>query len=216
MRRWTYISLACLVVGAALNVAVAWSIAWNTPSGNLAGSYIPKPRWPIPQYAWAATGQPVAGWCVSRPGLTAETDLGIQGSASLLSPTVGTQFIMAADSFGWPLPSLRRVATSAVSVRGEQRSMQNEGWLCAWLPRAAGKPVFLPTHPLSIGFAANSLVYCVMAMFAPCLWHGSGQLRRWHRRRKGLCIYCAYPVGDPAKPCPECGQIGSSQAAGPR
>ena len=71
----------------------------------------------------------------------------------------------------------------------------------------------LPTRPVPTGFALNTLFY---ALPISLLWLAPGQFRRWHRRRKGLCIHCAYPVADPAKPCPECGKPVSSPAPAAR
>ena len=57
-------------------------------------------------------------------------------------------------------------------------------------------------HSVSIdGWAAAALL-----MIYPTLAFIRGPLRRWRRRRKGLCIKCGYDLtGNESGVCPECG-----------
>ena len=60
---------------------------------------------------------------------------------------------------------------------------------------------FLPLHPIWSGFAVNTLFY------ATILWlliPGPFALRRFLRLRRGLCPKCAYPMGESGV-CTECG-----------
>ena len=66
----------------------------------------------------------------------------------------------------------------------------------------SGMPVVLPLRPIWPGFAVNSIFY------AATLWlvfYVMLTLRRFIRRRRGLCPKCAYPVGESAV-CTECGK----------
>ena len=70
----------------------------------------------------------------------------------------------------------------------------------------------MPSRPLLLGFAADTMFYGgLLAM----VWYSPGTFRRWHRRRKGLCVHCAYPIADPASPCSECGKPHSSPTPAP-
>ena len=63
------------------------------------------------------------------------------------------------------------------------------------------KRELFPMRPVFPGFPANTL------LFAAAIWTiilGPSTLRRYLRRRRGLCITCGYPIGD-SSVCPECG-----------
>jgi hypothetical protein len=72
-------------------------------------------------------------------------------------------------------------------------------------PRLGHWAVGNPAMPLAIvwpGFAVNSIFY------APLLWtliSGPYTLRRFLRRRHGLCPACRYPIGE-SSVCTECGK----------
>jgi hypothetical protein len=60
---------------------------------------------------------------------------------------------------------------------------------------------YIPFKPIWPGFAINTIFY------AAILWvsfTAPGSVRRWRRRRRGLCPACAYPVGVGGI-CTECG-----------
>ena len=60
----------------------------------------------------------------------------------------------------------------------------------------------IPLRPLWHRFAGNTFFYAI------ALWlliSGPFVLRRFIRRRRGLCPKCAYPAGESAV-CTECGQ----------
>jgi hypothetical protein len=120
--------------------------------------------------------------------------------------------VIVEDARGWPWLSLqcehavsmsRLVQAPFVSgiVGGIPIGMVGDtagaaNWPPAWWYSRA-----LPLRPLWPGFAINTLFYaalCWLAFFVPFA------LRRRHRRRRGLCPACAYPVGRSGL-CTECG-----------
>lgn len=68
---------------------------------------------------------------------------------------------------------------------------------------AAGDPYMtdFPLGPLWPGQLVNSAFYGVLMFGAMTAARALG---RGRRRRKGLCPWCAYPVGNTG-PCSECG-----------
>ena len=62
-------------------------------------------------------------------------------------------------------------------------------------------PRALPLRPIWPGFALNTLFYASLLWF---LIPGPFVLRRFLRVRRGLCPKCAYPMGD-SSVCTECG-----------
>jgi hypothetical protein len=115
---------------------------------------------------------------------------------------------------GWPLRSAWCELKSPGSVRPNAGRMSLywiqvtgiEGGIQVSLPprRIAGffdVPRVLPLRPIWSGFAVNTIFY------AAILWlliPGAFVLRRFLRRRRGLCPACAYPMGEGAV-CTECG-----------
>ncbi len=88
---------------------------------------------------------------------------------------------------GYPLSTLRYV------VRRSDRKLEYVG--------AVRTGVRLPILPIWPGFPINTLFY------AAILWlliPGPFALRRFIRRRRGLCPKCGYPLGD-SSVCTECG-----------
>ena len=74
-----------------------------------------------------------------------------------------------------------------------------------------GKTSFgsLPLMPLWGGLSADLLFWSAAGI---ALMTIPSSARRWRRRQKGHCEFCAYPVAIPAQPCPECGRSASQSA----
>ncbi len=98
---------------------------------------------------------------------------------------------------GWPCRSME----GSLWIDGEAGSQIPEALFRpskrhSWMPD-------LPLRPLWGATAINSAMYAIL------LWlpvHGMLLLRRWNRRRRGLCPQCAYDLhAAPKAGCPECG-----------
>ena len=61
---------------------------------------------------------------------------------------------------------------------------------------------YLPLGPIWSGFAINTMLYGGVPWLLLC---GPFELRRYRRRKRGLCVYCAYPIGT-SDVCTECGR----------
>ena len=211
MRRWILRAVCWVVLGAAVNVGVAWAC-----TSEFGGTERAVPRdgaWPSP----APKSWPIA------PVLDVERGLGWTDASARATdwdhlPSV--EYTMSIYQVGWPWHSLYRrflytrcgEELDFLRTSRWERGFQGPDWLrvCRTV-RDGNLPPFkrihslhVPICPLWPGFALNSLVY---ALPIALLWLTPGQLRRWHRRRRNLCIHCAYPVADPAKPCSECGRL---------
>ena len=194
-RRTAFGALVCFLIGAVINIAVAW--AWvfahpYAPAWNFVRvARIPNTRWPI---AWSSDQgwwpKPYAAFAFYTAGATYET---YHGWDSLPQ----AEFQMDIDAFGWPARSLRRMEAHATN----SSITRFEGWPIH--PSAPNAAFLLPIRPVGPGFPINSIVFAVPV--ASC-WLAVLKYRRSYRRRHHLCIHCSYPVGDPAKPCSECGR----------
>jgi hypothetical protein len=116
--------------------------------------------------------------------------------------------------FGLPMRSLEfaeRFVRDIRSIHGSDAGLRWAGWRGGWPiapseqdQRSRGYRVpahVYPLSPIPLGFAANTFLYALL-LFAFFL--APRHLRRRSRRRRGLCLKCAYPVGTSAV-CTECG-----------
>ncbi len=112
---------------------------------------------------------------------------------------------------GWPCFTLLGwwAAETETSADGEEGVMTYDTpWAIVidrdWFGRSAGggvNDVLFPLRPMWRGAVGNTLFYgCILCL----LWFGVAALRRATRRRRGLCVRCAYPIGDSER-CSECG-----------
>jgi hypothetical protein len=246
MRRRTRksaILLLFLLLGAAVNVAVAWGLVWRAQSDDLLdliSETLLVRREPLSTLKFEAGV--ARTWQTTRPmGMTWVNQIQIldEGQYHDLLPSWSAfarhdvsqcvhECFSAADpatSFsevgaGFPLASF--YGARAFGVFG-QLEPQEFGFL--QLPIALGgdlarmgdRHLTVPAWPLWPGFAVNTLFYAAILwlLFAARLL-----LPWWRRRRRirrGLCPACAYPVGT-SPVCTECGKAvapGVVEAASP-
>lgn len=214
-RASTMFSMA-LLVGAVVNLAVAWLIAWRTPAypAEILGRSTAEfhmLKWPcLPPPGWKGPLTARATACSTSFGFTHRIILMHGGAES--AHAVERQF-------GWPVRALTRFELRATrelrrwnslymehstihTWRPQQRwwgGITRHGWADQLPPQSSA--TILPTYPLIWGFAGNTLIY------AACLvgpWLIGRALRRRLRTRRGLCGRCGYQVAGLAA-CPECG-----------
>jgi hypothetical protein len=220
MRRWLITILIFLLAGAAVNVAVAWIVALRVvhPASKVAQGYSMGP-----EGSWNASKSVAFGttWigCYrengkSDPHLTGTHPQHIVPSwpgLEVPSPEwkggglFSERRLLVAR--GWPLRSLwlehgfhtkdgrvrYRPVSGAIDLSDSQLAK-----MLAPQPSVAHLPVRL----IWSGSVINTL------SFAAILWLlivGPFVLRRFLRRRRGLCLACAYPRGESAS-CTECGK----------
>ncbi len=103
---------------------------------------------------------------------------------------------------GWPLLAFHGADVS-IKDPGAFTRVPVKGVLVR-IPRGTQPELLIPLTPMWPGFAANSAIYG-LAWFS--LAFGVGRLKRWRRRRRGLCPFCRYDLsGVDSDTCPECGR----------
>ncbi len=173
MKRPLLIIAVCLLLGAVVNVAVAWGCA----------------RWP--RYAnWISPDEDLQVLPSSRDAdidmLWESRDLGVEIRV-----------------FGGMDSNQREVYATHVLSGLPARSMSGETW-DAFVPNRRAMFVgrgLIPLRPIWPGFAVNTIFN------AAILWlliPGPFVLRRLLRLKRGLCLKCAYPMGE-SSVCTECG-----------
>ena len=197
MRRWFLTIPAFLLLGAVVNVAVAWGSALR---------------------ADFQLSKRVMSWPVLIPArwtdgdlLMASSDLGVTEVHALrIRPDcLPHQYVFAA---GFPTRCLyleaHRVTTGCGSLL--PWDWEPDSWrdglkvpaAWSWLSRR-GRMCILPTEPIWSSFAINTLFYAALLWL---LIPGRSALRRLLRLRRGLCPKCAYPMGESGV-CTECGRL---------
>ena len=109
-------------------------------------------------------------------------------------PSIGRREIRYVEA-GWPLRSASRGHIWAEAAADRE----------AWGVTDAeifGYTFSLSTRPVWHGLLGNALFYALLVLTPIVLWRWS-KLRR--RARRGLCLACAYDLGEGVIACPECG-----------
>jgi len=190
-----------LLLGAVVNVAVAWGCArWS--SFHTGRSSTQHEIFPLfSERAILAPDGMLDGNSLSGFGI-ATTEAAVSGT---LNGETLAGYLLLFDS-GWPLRAFRaewRGRSPGPASLGASVSLRYG------LPTAdaAREGQFYqgsftyPTHPIWPGFAINTFFYATVLWL---LFAFPFTLRRWRRIRRGLCAKCAYPVGA-NDVCTECG-----------
>ena len=99
---------------------------------------------------------------------------------------------------GWPLEAVQGRA----DIHGLSHGMEMSQSSIAVELKGREETRLLPFGPTWPGFAINTVFYAVLLWL---LFAAPFALRRRRRIRRGLCPKCAYPVGD-SRVCTECGK----------
>jgi hypothetical protein len=197
----------CLLLGAIVNVGVAWSCALFSPIRGSMG------------IARQLFNHHVEHWTTDTTGLRMEAQDSSDVSAGTPgTPTGGTVRYRA----GLPMRSMtgERDVMNANAGAGAGSTLICPAWAKTPLP-AKAKDHFvapasmqrlLPVRPIPLGFAVNTGAYA--SLCAGVLFGASGlrRLRRQRRRARGRCTRCGYQLAG-LSTCPECGRDGSAAAS---
>jgi hypothetical protein len=194
-----------LLLGAVVNVAMAWGCAIDIRVGFIDSSQIIS--FPVLR-GYNLVGEEMSGAirliCEGRTN--EEVDLQRYGDLSAwivealereFKPNSPTALVI--DGRGWPLLSMYSIGDyTANQVRyGVDIRETNDPTEFYTATHAFA----LPMGFIWPGFAINTVFYAVILWM---LFAGPGRVRRWRRIRRGLCAKCAYPVGA-SDVCTECG-----------
>jgi hypothetical protein len=232
MRRRTVINLIVfLLLGATVNIAVAWTLA-ACPRRPVSYATIKEaqscnqpPFWRLEQSAafgiekaiWTPVTRSFA-WFGNAPGL--DLDLGLVGARELADAPAWCRidwrepppeelecplFYVLESAAGWPLLAATSLSEARLKNDGVMLELTSQSGfvLRRAVPFEEGLHDFrlLPLRPIWPGFAINSVVYATL------LWvlrSAPFAMRRRWRIRRGLCPKCAYPMGR-GEVCTECG-----------
>ena len=196
-----------LLLGAIVNIAVAWGCSWIAGRG----AFEPYP------YSHDYT----ADWADRPPGFWKFTPTEFFGGESkTLAETVYSADAAAYVRYDTlrlppgvalrPPPDVDEVAVgflkTTVEVGLPCRSLTHVRWSSDWHESCEGglrvAERYVPFRPVWPGFAINTIFYALI------LWPllaAPGFVRRRRRLKRGLCPACAYPIGS-SPVCTECGK----------
>lgn len=189
-RRWGRVAAAVVVfllIGAAVNVLVAWSACLDLPGLRPTPSVAEGPDVWEHRYGeqW---GRPdlLVYW---RRGHTTR-----DAARWSSTPPIKDKWIYV-DHFGVPFRALER----AWIIEGSQLRSVHE-----WRVQTQWFLLEFPRRPLWPGFALNTLIYAALAWG---LWRLPFAARRRRRKRRNQCAACGYSRAGLAEgsACPECG-----------
>ena len=211
MKRHLRTLIVFLLLGAIINIAVAWGcILWSSgefgskPTTSSAGA------WPgrVPS-SWPAISRSINAYDVF--GLTEVLAYGQERQTTTIE---------------WEFQDVVQVGLPVRSLYSERHCMANP-WFSntsvVWEAKTwsdgisipfslqRNKPYSrqcLPTLPIWPGFAINTIFYAAILWL---VFAAPFALRRWRRIKRGLCPACAYPVGT-SSVCTECGKPVKSRA----
>lgn len=116
---------------------------------------------------------------------------------------------------GWPMLSIEGWELdpgAAIAPGGTMARMANARWGWGW-DRSTLSPYrdpLLPLRPMPHGFAVDSILYAALTWM---LAYGLATVRRGIRKRQQRCVHCGYPRGT-SPVCTECGEALACGAAG--
>lgn len=217
--------IICLLIGALINVLVAWGIALavNPLTGDHGGGLRPTDgyQWDVSTTTGFGTLQLSSRRHDTRTGYTntapgdsiphwSDYDEPLPG----YRPGPGWDEYRTCQARGWPMLSLRTHTEALRSPDGPLREQ-----VFAWSLRfpwgkwklypfndTKRKPlkhdIYLPLRPIWSGFVFNTLIYAAPVWI---VMFGFAMMRRRRRNRHGACPDCGYPRGA-SDICTECGK----------
>ncbi|MCC6906310.1 MAG: hypothetical protein IT430_00085 [Phycisphaerales bacterium] len=204
MLKWARRIAIFLLLGAIVNVAVAWGcLAWHSTAKRSPARYHDPYNGELLVSVTARFGfQYVTNTRVSREwsAQIGNTSTPYPGNVWWHSARSG-QPVRTFCGAGWPMLALMTWQC------WDAKDFEAHYWGIPWLPdrdprlMQIDQPA-LPLYPMWSGFALNTLFYAIILEVAFRMPVAS---RRWLRARCSLCPACAYPRGT-SPVCTECGQ----------
>jgi len=226
--RWVRLILVLLLIGAVINVAVAWGCAWRMDpnSGVLARGVLnsPKGTWYVGRLSRVGATRYSSQWRSDfkredefipndgqSPRSIAPEWIDLESSDSIPTGQANLK-VRFVETFGLPLNSLwcERRQTSIVvsSLVNRPAKPVSETAVCAWnLPRERVSFMFAKALPLGVRwpeFVINTMVYAIVCGMVIVPVEAAWRNRRRRQRR---CLHCGYDLcAATSATCPECGK----------
>ncbi len=204
-----------VLLGVVTNVAVAWACALTFPlqfesSGNICQEDMNWLRAHHLPVDWDDKSSPI-GWVSEfEPFVMDSASFGIFERVFVGPPWLNSR------GGGVPPAVQTRAGWPCMSFYADQftRDADNDLWEYRYsITRERFDTLGLyarivfPVLPIWPGFAINTMFYGGVPWLLVC---GPFEFRRYRRRKRGLCVHCAYPIGM-SDVCTECGRAVARQ-----
>jgi len=209
VKRWIFTILLFLLLGAIVNIAVAWGLAISVDVDSEPTGFEERAEWPdvVPEN-WPG---PLIGVWRGGFGWRASTHIAMRlaMAADREGWNAANHYLHSAE-VGWPYPSLYWRVRAIVSPQGMPAQ--------SWSPVITGNGIRpdwdglgftplswkrLPTRPIWPGFLINTIFYALVLLPLYCTPFIA---RRHIRVKRGRCPQCGYDLrGELDAGCPECG-----------
>ena len=196
-----------LLLGAIVNVAVAWGCVLTLPPQWNGYAGYTSERVLLRTETVAQLDDVYANASIFAEGQygRAHSRFGWTRVAATWSDDEGWHYVDVGAVFaGWPRPSVQGCSVSDQRP-GSSDALSHRGLIRVpeWVRNLGNRRrvEFIPISPIWPGFAINTVFYAAILWL---LFAAPGRVRRWRRIRRGLCAKCAYPVGT-SEVCTECG-----------
>jgi hypothetical protein len=218
MRRLAIKLLVFLLLGAIVNVAVAWGCALFSPlrsvADRIADASASEGIWWKNTFANNSNAYPAAVLRHSSVGLDSITMLGNGKSKGFRDSRFEKVWRVAG---GWPSRGLsgerfeQDVTLDAILAPTCALNSGTHAWAVSVDYSKRFRPGayrILPLRPLWPGFAINTIFYAAVLWVIFAI---PGTVKRLRRRAKGCCIHCGYDLRGQSgssgeQRCPECGK----------
>jgi len=221
VKRWAFTIILFLLLGAIVNIAVAWGCAlWSPYSLNRPQMHSHSGR-----LTWiVSTADGFGLTCIALAPdnehfrLVDEGPVAIPRWSRAVNPPTEAEFAgptcpyLMEYGYGWPARSARALAQWDIfdlqGRRNPQRFRVVSGFEA--LDDGAAHPLpfrMLPIRPIWPGLAINTVFYAFVLWLA---FAAAFAFRRWRRIKRGLCPKCAYDLRNrpsDSSACPECGAV---------
>ncbi len=213
MKRGALTIAIFVLIGAVVNVAVAWGLAFSIryDSRMVVGSGLSAPDAPCWGFlrverfgSVGISAKNVSNIQALVPGWEYQSALVPTWSRLQTRPVAGADRTrrLIEDARGWPSLTLSCAYTSVVAVPGFSVVDGIEVRVHPDPNRATIRSISLPVRPIWSGFLLNTALYAVLAWL--CM-RGMVYVREMMRKERGRCPACAYPMGE-SSVCSECGR----------
>ncbi len=209
-----------LLLGAIVNIAVAWGCAVTSPRSSLRDIQTELPDAETKRLWRKYIGEPDDAYYYFGVSSSIHgTSIIFLGSFPPFGPTTMPDYSQTAEVLraGWPFRSLE----GAIHFKNdmEKELEKDKYWKSnlislhplPWPERTYFWYGHVPTRPIWPGFAINTIFYSVLLWL---LTVGPFTARRMIRRKRGRCIKCGYDLRGHSggEKCPECGNELSTSA----